>query len=145
MNVVLVPVIHTQKHGENMKPIEQLSQVGLRKRRKHLMSMPLTGERSQLIQQIDTRLTEQVTPLPERSMSQPLVFYTVLLDRESGFPVKWLDPMNNWQVKYTPVYSDPGEASQEFKRFHAHACYLEPDAFEHKRRALVQLRKKRAV
>lgn len=41
-----------------MKPIEQLSESGLRKRRKHLMSMPLTPERTAQIRQIDQRLND---------------------------------------------------------------------------------------
>lgn len=38
-----------------MKPIEQLSESGLRKRRKHLLSMPLTPERTAQIRQIEAR------------------------------------------------------------------------------------------
>lgn len=38
-----------------MKPIAQLSASGLRKRRKHLLSMPLTPERTAQVRQIEAR------------------------------------------------------------------------------------------
>lgn len=38
-----------------MKTIDQLSESGLRKRRRHLMTMPMTPERIELIRKIEAR------------------------------------------------------------------------------------------
>lgn len=75
-----------------------------------------------------------------------LVFYTVLTDKP-GYPVKWLDPDEQWTTKrFTGEFGDPGEASQEFQ---AHIktktehtpCYLDETTFAKKRTALAKLAK----
>src|SRR5438477_10977155 len=69
-------------------------------------------------------------------------FYTVLLDKK-GFPVKYCGPTIYKVITFAGPFNDPGEASQEFKASvgGAESCYLEPQQFQTKARALAQLRR----
>ncbi len=58
------------------------------------------------------------------------LFYTVLLDK-AGFPVRYIDPQSLKAERFAPrTFSDPGEASREFKANVAgEHCYLDQAAF----------------
>lgn len=75
-------------------------------------------------------------------MKTALAFYTVLCE-ERGYPVKYIDA-TTWKVKRLKgPFADPGEASQEFKASIGHetSCYLPPQQFQAKARALAALRR----
>ena len=77
-----------------------------------------------------------------RRFAAKQIYYTVLTDKE-GFPVKYLEPPTYQRKTFAGPFADPGEASQEFKAQMGgdYACYLEPDAFESRARALEARRK----
>lgn len=47
-----------------MKPIAQLSLAGLRRRRQHLLTMPITAKRVQQLREIDQRMAALQGPRP---------------------------------------------------------------------------------
>ena len=71
-----------------------------------------------------------------------LAFYTVLLEAE-GYPVKYIDTTTLRVKTFHGSFSDPGEASQEFKACigKENSCYLNEQQFRQKARAIQRLRK----
>lgn len=78
-------------------------------------------------------------------MRKALAFYTVLVDR-TGYPVKYTDQLTYRVKTLVGPFSDPGEASQEFRSRigGTDSCYLDNRSFEAKGRALAQLRRDEA-